>query len=151
MTLPAASGVVLDTNVVLDWLVFRDPWTRALEREITAGRLTWRASPAMRGEFDLVLARPALLAWKPDAGAAAAAWAAHARLQGEPPGCGLHCRDADDQVFIDLAVASRCRWLISRDRALLKLATRARAHGVEIVTPPAWLSMFAPTAVSMPA
>ena len=36
MTLPAASGVVLDNNVVLDWLVFRDPWTRALEREITA-------------------------------------------------------------------------------------------------------------------
>jgi hypothetical protein len=32
----------------------------------------------------------------------------------------------------------RARWLVSRDRAVLKLARRAAASGTAIVTPASW-------------
>jgi len=54
----------------------------------------------------------------------------------------LICRDPDDQMFIDLAVEAKARWLISRDRAVLALAKRARAFGVEILTPEAWTRQY---------
>ena len=145
---PAA---VLDTNVVLDWLVFRDPAALALAGEICAGRLVWRATEAMRTEFGQVLARPALAGWQPDAVAAAASWQRHAHIDPVPATCPLVCHDPDDQIFIDLAMAARCRWLLSRDRALLKLAPRARIYGIAIVTPRGWTSMFAPTAQALEA
>jgi hypothetical protein len=51
----------------------------------------------------------------------------------------LRCTDPDDQKFIDAAVAWGARWLVSRDRAVLKLRRRAaEAHGLLIVPPRAW-------------
>ena len=136
---PPPPGIVLDTNVALDWLLFGDPAALALGAAIASGQLIWCASPAMRREFEQVLARPALVGWRPDAAFAAAHWDAHALVVDEEPSTGpLTCRDPDDQVFIDLALATRCRWLVSRDRALLTLARRARLWGVEIMTPTAW-------------
>ena len=41
-------SAVLDTNTVLDWLVFRDPATEQLSRHIEAGRLAWRAGLSPR-------------------------------------------------------------------------------------------------------
>jgi predicted nucleic acid-binding protein len=38
-------------------------------------------------------------------------------------------------VFIDLALAHRARWLLTRDKALLSLARPARVLGVEILKP----------------
>ena len=74
-------SAVLDTNTVLDWLVFRDPATAELARCIEAGRLAWRATPAMRLEFERVLPRPSLARWAPDAAHAATAWDRLARLE----------------------------------------------------------------------
>ena len=137
-------SAVLDTNTVLDWLVFRDPATAELARCIEAGRLGWRATPAMRLEFERVLPRPSLARWAPDAAHAATAWDRLARLEPFEPARGpLACTDPDDQVFIDFALQHRCTWLVSRDRALLRLARRAAAWGVEVLTPQAWLSRAA--------
>ncbi|MBX3622048.1 MAG: PIN domain-containing protein [Rhizobacter sp.] len=49
----------------------------------------------------------------------------------------LRCTDPDDQKFIDLAVAN-ARWLVSRDRAVLKLARRAALFGLQVVSPDRW-------------
>ncbi len=140
----ALPSAVLDTNTVLDWLVFRDPAALALARELESDRIVWRASAAMRREFDQVLPRAALSHWQPDAAVAAAAWDRYARLEpAEPPACRLNCRDADDQVFIDLALHLNCTWLLTRDRALLDLARRAAMHGVAVLSPQTWLKMHA--------
>lgn len=137
--MPPPPSVVLDTNVLLDWLVFRDPSTAALANAIAAGRLRWLASAAMRREFDQVLGRPALASWQPDAAAAAGAWDRYAVLAGvEPPPGLLRCTDPDDQVFIDLALHARAAWLLTRDRALLALAKRARPWGLLVQAPTAW-------------
>lgn len=133
--------VVLDTNTVLDWLVFRDPSTASLAARIESGELLWRATPAIRREFEQVLPRDCFVRWQPDAAAAAATWDRLACMDpSEPPPGRLLCSDPDDQVFIDLALHHRCTWLISRDRALLRLARRAEAWRVSVLTPMAWLS-----------
>ncbi|HVE09171.1 MAG TPA: PIN domain-containing protein [Paraburkholderia sp.] len=46
------------------------------------------------------------------------------------------CKDRDDQKFLELAHTAQAQWLISKDRAVLKLARRvARDFGFRIVQP----------------
>ena len=51
-------GIVLDTNIVLDLLVFKDPLTLPLCEALEAGQLRWLSTDAMREELDRVLAYP---------------------------------------------------------------------------------------------
>jgi predicted nucleic acid-binding protein len=135
---PPAPAAVLDTNVVLDWLVFRDPALPPLATAIETGVLRWLATARMRAEFAEVLARPHLDRWGPDRELALATFDRVATMQDEPPPSRLICSDPDDQVYIDLAVAARCAWLVTHDRALLELAGRARALGVQVLPPARW-------------
>ena len=53
------------------------------------------------------------------------------------------CRDRDDQKFLELAHASRADWLVSKDRAVLKLAKRtARDFGFRIAQPAPFVASF---------
>jgi len=131
-------AVVLDTNVALDWLVFRDPRVAALVAAIQGRQVRWVACASMRRELAHMLAHRTLSSWTPDRERALASFDALAALHDEPPPTRLRCRDADDQVFIDLAIASGARWLVTHDRALLKLARRARSLGLAVLAPPAW-------------
>ena len=136
-----ASRLVLDTNVVLDWLVFADPQARALGDAVAARRVRWVATVEMRAELLHVVARGQLAArWQPDPGALNEAWVRHCELVPAPtaPPTGLRCSDADDQKFIDLAVGRAARWLVTRDRAVLKLARRLCEAGVLATTPEHW-------------
>ena len=143
----APPTIVLDTNAVLDWLVFRNPEFVRLAAAITAGDLRWIATAWMREELTHVLALGHLTAWQPDPPAIWAAWDRCCALQPTPALSGppgrLRCSDPDDQPFIDLARAAGARWLISRDRAVLKLARRLREHGVEVIPPGAWRPLAA--------
>jgi putative PIN family toxin of toxin-antitoxin system len=152
MTEAAGGGpqrVVLDTNVVLDWLVFRDPGVLPLVTWLERGELVWLATPGMRQELLWMLDHPSLARWTPDRDRALGAFDAHTTIcEPAPTAAGLRCTDADDQPFIDLAVAGRARWLLSHDRAVLKLARRLRGHGVEVLRPSDWSKLHgAPTAV----
>lgn len=143
LDLPA---IVLDTNVVLDWLVFRNPSCSRLAAELTGGGVRWLASQDMRDELAHVLGRGVAAAWSPDLPALWTTWDRLAILTEPKAPAGaaarLRCTDADDQKFIDLAVAHEARWLLSRDRAVLKLARRCRTLGVEVLTPEAWVAAF---------
>lgn len=130
---------VLDTHVLLDWLVFGNPAVAPVVQAITAGRLTWLASPALRYEHDLVTGRDEFARWRPDPQALAAAWTRWAQMTPDPATAApWRCTDPDDQKFLDLAWANRVRWLITRDHALLKLRRRAAQVQLEIVTPENW-------------
>lgn len=135
-----APTVVLDTNVVLDWLLFAEPAVADWAAAIVARRLRWAATTSMRDELEHVLRRGLAT----DRGQAPdpilQAWDTHATLQPAPPGQSLRVSDPDDQKFVDLAVACGARWLVSRDQALLKLARRAAAGGLAIVAPRAFCS-----------
>ncbi len=142
MCAPVAPVAVLDTNVVLDWLVFDNPDCAPLARAILERRVRWVATPAMRAELAHVLGRGHLDRWQPDLAAVWNAWDQHCENQDEFPRVralqGLRCSDPDDQKFIDLAVAMRAGWLLTRDRAVLRLARRLATHGVAAMPPGRW-------------
>lgn len=135
-------AIVIDTQVVMDWLVFRDARVGALSTAITAGALRWLVAPAMRDELRHVLGRGVAASYAPDLAFIEAQFDAHAQpvdlIEPQPLASRLVCRDADDQKFIDLALARQARWLISRDKAVLALAKRARPRGLVIVPPERW-------------
>lgn len=138
----APPALVLDTNVLLDWWVFRDPRVAAVARAVERGAVRWLACARMRDEFAHQLAHKRLSRWAPDAVAALAAMDAMAEMR-PPPALGRpprhpRCRDADDQVFVDLALDTGARWLLTHDRALLALARRTAALGLAIVQPQRW-------------
>ncbi len=133
--------LVLDTNVVLDWLLFRDARCGVLAEAIRVGQVRWVASPAMRAELQHVLARGIRGDWTIDAGSILYAWDRWATMvaAGDGPARpSLRCTDADDQKFIDLALQVRAQALLSSDRAVLKLRRRAATHGLRILTADAW-------------
>jgi len=138
--------IILDTNVVLDWLVFEHASGLAIGQAVTEGRVRWIASPAMQDELVDVLGRllhlPTLVRWSArhaPAMAAAQAWSRPVPSPGPLPHSErLRCTDPDDQCFIDLAIARRTPWLVTRDHALRRLARRARPLGVAVLTPEAW-------------
>lgn len=132
---------MLDTNVVLDWLVFRNPHCAPLTRAIEGGQLRWLVTEAMRDELAHVLGRGVVDAWAPDVDRLWESWRLLSELVPPPQIAGeatrLRCTDSDDQKFVDLALGS-AQWLISRDRAVLKLARRAQRLGVRVTTPERW-------------
>ena len=140
--------IVIDSQSLFDWMVFRNPvcagWTSALE----AQDWEWIFTSEMKAEFDFVAAKGFGDRWPVDVGALAATWARHGRVVATPPPPGatdrLHCTDPDDQKFIDLAIAARAHTLVTRDKALLKLARKALArHGLRVCRPEAWPSASA--------
>lgn len=143
---PTVPDIVLDTNVVLDWLVFRNPCCARFSDYFASGRLRWLASPAMRDELAHVLGRGVCDDWAPDLLGLWAMWERLATITGPVPLIGaatrMRCTDVDDQKFIDLALAHNARWLLSRDRAILKLGRRTRSLGLEVLTPEVWQASF---------
>jgi putative PIN family toxin of toxin-antitoxin system len=131
------SKIVIDTHVVLEALLFGDSRASALRAGVERGRWCWVATEAMRDEFERVLRRPSLRRWNPDAEALRLAFGALATFVEPAAPAALRCCDADDQIFVDLALAQRAGWLLSRDRALLALRHAAARHGVAIAPPEA--------------
>jgi putative PIN family toxin of toxin-antitoxin system len=145
MSLPtdALPRITLDTNVVLDWLVFRNPAVLPLVAAIQEGRVQWVSCMSMRTELARTLGYDNLARWGPDREQALATFDTHALLLPEPATLpALRCSDPDDQVFLDLAVAAGAHWLLTHDRALLRLARRARPLGVAVIQPRLWTSAF---------
>jgi putative PIN family toxin of toxin-antitoxin system len=125
--------IVLDTNIVLDLLLFNDAGTQALKRALNSGQIQWLATPAMRDELARVLAYPKIMArqafYQLDAERVLAQFDGQARLVDVAAKASVTCRDPDDQKFIDLAVAHKTT-LLSKDRAVLCMKKRLSPLGV---------------------
>ena len=132
--------VVLDTNIVLDLWVFRDPRVGELDAAIANQAVTWLATPAMREELAAVLSYEQIGARMERANvsgdAVLQAFDRHAKLVDPPAASALKCRDPDDQKFVDLALA-RGATLLSKDRALLALRRKLRVASAFSAPPPA--------------
>lgn len=138
MNVPAAHGstvLVLDTNIVLDLLVFSDAATGPLADALAGPAVTWVTTPVLRLELLRVLAYPKivsrLLAHGQDPDAVLARYDHLSRMRAAGAPCPVRCTDRDDQVFIDLAVAHGAL-LLSRDRQVLRLRKRLAALGVTV-------------------
>lgn len=124
--------LVLDTNVLLSLLMFRDPRFEALERLWQKGEILLLGDDAVYAELERVSTYPQFSARPaPDLKGyrEAVEW-----IPGSGGGRRLPlCRDPDDQKFLELAARGGADSLVTEDRALL----RVKKKGVpfEIETP----------------
>lgn len=140
--------IVLDTNVCLDLFVFRDPRWDRLMQALVQGEVEAITRADCRKEFQIVLGYAHLAL---DTAMQTAVCAEFDRLirpwvPTEPREVIRLpvCRDADDQKFIELAYESGATVLMTKDKALLKLARKTLKAGLfQIMTPEVWVGMRA--------
>ncbi len=130
-----APRLVLDTNVLLDLWVFDDPRTRPLAAALDAGACVALRSDATDAEFAAVLARPRFAVPIERRQELLARWRLCALRVERVVAAALRCGDPHDQPFLDLAFSACASCLVTKDKALLRLARRARAGRLEIVDP----------------
>ncbi|MBN2692428.1 MAG: PIN domain-containing protein [Burkholderiaceae bacterium] len=137
--LPHTAICVLDTQVLLDWVLFDDPRMRPWALAIQSERVRWIYCAAMQDEALRVVHYPALVKRHDPSVSTqnvAACFARWGQLCRAPqPQSHLVCTDPDDQMFLDLALTQRAANLLSRDRAVLHLAQHASGLGLHISPP----------------
>ena len=136
--------IVLDTNIWLDWLVFDDSVVMPLKSACGEGLVRIAINAACLEELGRVLAYPE---FELDAATRNAlftqvrdcTYPVETMLLSPLP----RCPDPDDQKFLQLARDAQADWLITKDKALLSLATkRFDGAGFKIGTPEHWATEF---------
>ena len=134
--------LVIDTNVLLDLFVFHDPRWNGLLDALRSGAIQGVTREDCRQEWLHVLHYPHLPlneATRQDAVAQCDSLIEITDAAGDTTPLPL-CSDRDDQKFLELARDAQAAALVTKDKALLKLARRtARAGIFRILTPQAWL------------
>lgn len=123
--------LVLDTQVWLDWLVFGDPCVVPLRDAVARGAAQVLIDAPCEAELERVLGYR--LGRRVLAPERQRACLAECRRIARRIGSGIpeharaalpQCRDADDQKFLEAALAARASALVTKDLALLELARR---------------------------
>lgn len=141
----SSARLVLDTNVVLDCFVFRDPALQALVTAIEGGVVGILVHEHALDELRRVLAYPQC---RLDDGTRQLVFDHYLAIAIQPPmpqgfnrealllPSGFpRCRDRDDEPFLALAYHARADGLVTRDKAVLRLRRKARRFGVAIHAP----------------
>ncbi|MFC7287791.1 putative toxin-antitoxin system toxin component, PIN family [Herminiimonas glaciei] len=137
--------IVLDTNVCLDLFVFRDPrWTKLLAA-MQNGQVEAVTRDDCRKEWSIVLGYPHLKLDEAARVQVSAEFDALIRCHPMPDTDEVPvrlpvCKDRDDQKFLELSRDVKADVLITKDKALLKLARKTHRDGLfAIMTPEAWM------------
>lgn len=145
--------IVLDTNVCLDLFVFRDPRWQHLLIAMQQDQVECVTSSSCRMEWTLVLNYKKLALTEIQQRTLLAEFDALIHvIPDDEPSIALPiklpiCRDKDDQKFLVLAHTALADFLITKDKALLKLARKTSRLGLfTIASPEAWTKLFEPTA-----
>ena len=148
----ALQRIAIDTNVCLDLFIFRDPRWQALIDGLRSGEIDAVTSASCRMEFMLVLAYEKMQLSAESQAAALQEFDQLIRLVDLPTEPSASnaiklpiCKDRDDQKFLELAHASQADILITKDKALLKLARKTiRSQLFRIFSPESWLASYVP-------
>ena len=133
----AIKTLILDTNIVLDLLVFQDPRANWIRDGIARGQFELIYSSEMLLELTDVIARPQFAQSTYDQSTVLSSWTQMAIHKPTPPRCPYRCDDPDDQAFIDLAYRYRPSQLLSKDRKVLQMQRTLGEHGVWVQSYPA--------------
>jgi putative PIN family toxin of toxin-antitoxin system len=140
---PPRPLLVLDTNVVLDWIAFDDARVRPIAAAIERKALLVVSNEACVLELRRALGYAQVKLDDHAQTLAFERYIAQAKIF-EPsdvaPARELpQCEDPDDQKFLDLAWHARASHLVTRDKALLKLA-RPLSGRFAVLAPDAFLA-----------
>jgi putative PIN family toxin of toxin-antitoxin system len=146
--------LVLDTNIVLDWLVFKDVRIAELQRAWDEQRLELITHRPALDELRRVLAYPQFKLEENRQRAIMEDYESRVGIVSLPEGASMEnlgmplgfprCKDCDDNHFIALAYHHHADALVSKDRAVLDLAKRVRKFGVTILSPQQLKAKIAP-------
>ena len=145
-----AKPIILDTNVCLDLFVFHDPRWAPLLAALESGAVRAVTRADCRDEYRIVLHYPHLPL--DEASRARAAERFDALIPVVAPAARAVrlpvCTDRDDQKFLELARDADAAILVTKDKALLKLARRTARDGLFRIMPPeAWVRTEVPAAL----
>jgi len=128
--------VVLDTNILLDIFVFNDERAIHLKQAILAGGIPIIASEKTFLELADVISRPLFKLDETIQISILAQWKSLAQQHDDAAlvSAPWQCQDPDDQIFLDLAYQLRPAILISKDNAVLRLASRAAQEDILITS-----------------
>lgn len=132
----AIKTLILDTNIVLDLLVFQDSRANWIRDGIARGQFELIYSSEMLVELTDVIARPQFAQSGYDQSTVLSSWTQMAIHKPTPPRCSFRCDDPDDQAFIDLAYHYRPSQLLSKDRKVLQMQRTLGEHGVWVQSYP---------------
>jgi putative PIN family toxin of toxin-antitoxin system len=126
--------LVLDTNVILDLLVFKDPSAEPIRLLLDTKQVDAVRSEASMLELIDVIQRPTFKLSREEQKMILQAWESVTRLleNSAIESAPFTCRDVDDQVFLDMAYSLRPALLLSKDLRVLELQATAQRHGIEI-------------------
>ena len=126
--------LVLDTNVILDLLVFQDPAAEIIRIVLETKQMDAVRTEESMLELADVIQRTAFKLSKEEQEIILQAWESSTRLLENTAieQAPFACRDPDDQVFINLAFSVRPALLLSKDLRVLELHPIAMRYGVEI-------------------
>lgn len=126
--------IILDTNILLDIFVFEDVRADRLRNAVLNRQIKTYSNQTSVEELRDVISRPLFALEEGRQAEIMGQWQSLSqsiedlKLEAAP----WKCQDPDDQVFLDLAFTVRPSILISKDNAVLRLATRALKEGVWI-------------------
>jgi putative PIN family toxin of toxin-antitoxin system len=122
--------LVLDTNVWLDWLVFDDPSVAPIKDAVAAERAEIFIDAACEAELERALGYDLGKRSVDIAACIEECRRVARRIDSALPEAERAklpaCRDRDDQKFLEAALAAGAAFLVTKDRALLKLAAPFR-------------------------
>ena len=137
-----AKRIVIDTNVCLDLFVFKDPRWNTLLADIESGALEVVTRFDCRDEYHVVLHYPHLPLDEASRPLSAARFDMLIKVVAPAPKLVRLpvCSDKDDQKFLEVARDASADILITKDKALLKLARKTAQAGLfRIMLPEAWV------------
>jgi putative PIN family toxin of toxin-antitoxin system len=128
--------VVLDTNILLDIFVFNDERAINLKQALVDGSITAIASQKTLLELADVVSRPLFQLDEDAQTSILNQWQSISRLHDDSnlATAPWKCQDPDDQIFLDLAYQLRPSILISKDNAVLQIASRAIQENILITS-----------------
>jgi putative PIN family toxin of toxin-antitoxin system len=138
--------LVLDTNVCLDLFVFRDPRWAKLLVALQTKKVEAVTREDCRREWQIVLDYPHLPLDEQTRRQSAIDFDALIHCVPLTPAIESAvklpiCKDPDDQKFLEIARDMQAEALITKDKALLKLARRTVRAGLFTIMPPdAWIN-----------
>lgn len=130
--------VVFDTNVLLSLWVFDDSRFSPLRAMIDQGEWLALTGDLCLAEFKRVLGYPQFALSEERQAEIYLSYASITQRCDEKPMLPPlpRCSDRDDQKFLELARHANAGWLVTTDKALLKMARRSKLAGLfYIVTP----------------
>jgi len=150
--------VILDTNVVIDWLVFDHPFMAPLRDGVRHKSIRVMRHELTIAELARVLRYPMLKLTEQRCESVVSGYVANTCAAEVPiafsredwclPERFPSCRDRDDDLFLALAFHSRADALVTRDKQLLKMQKRVRRFDVAILDVPHFIDHIKEPAIS---